>query len=236
MTNLHFIPPVIAHRGASAIAPENTLAAFRLAHEAGALWVECDVKLTRDGAPIIMHDDTLDRTTDGKGNVADMDWADVQKLDAGVWFDARFRGERVPQLAEALRFILDHDMRLNLEIKPCPGRAQATAMVALIETAKLWPPYYAPPVISSFNEKALAIAAQLHPHWPRSFAFEGWNSDWRASAARVGAEALTVNAEILTSDRMHVLAQTGLAVLAYTSDDPLRAKQLLNEGAMIEAL
>src|SRR5580658_7344129 len=99
---ISFHPPVIAHRGASAQAPENTMAAFRLATESGAKWVEFDVHLTQDGVPVIMHDDTLDRTTDGKGKIADASWADVQKLDAGSWFDKRFKGERVPHLDEVL--------------------------------------------------------------------------------------------------------------------------------------
>src|SRR4051812_26195793 len=91
-----FIPPLIAHRGASSEAPENTLAALKLARGRGANWVEVDVKLTQDGVPILMHDDTLERTTDGTGKVADTSWATIQTLDAGSWFDKKFRGERVP--------------------------------------------------------------------------------------------------------------------------------------------
>jgi len=246
MTHPRFLPPAIAHRGASAIAPENTLAALRLAHAAGAPWVEFDAKLTRDGVPILMHDDTLNRTTDGEGKVADINWLDIQKLDAGSWFASRFRGERVPLLAEALEVVLEQNMRLNLEIKPCPGRAKATAMVTMIETAKLWPDDRPPPLISSFDEEALSIAAQLQPHWPRSFAFEDWRDDWRDVATRVNAEALTVDADLLTREHMHVLAQSGLAILAFTVNDPQRAKELLGEGvsavfcnnpkAMIDAL
>src|SRR5882672_3455210 len=119
---LAFRPPVIAHRGARASAPENTMAAFRRAYEDGAKWIEVDIKLTHDGIPIIMHDDTLDRTTDGKGPVADMLWDDMQKLEAGNWFGPGFAGERVPRLSEVLHFVLEHNMRINMELKPCPGR------------------------------------------------------------------------------------------------------------------
>src|ERR1700753_901417 len=111
------LPPVIAHRGISLEAPENTLAALKLAAKSGAQWVEFDVKLTRDGVPILMHDETLDRTTDGSGKVADTDWADIQKLDAGSKFDGRFRGEKIPHLAEALRCMLDAGLRPMIELK-----------------------------------------------------------------------------------------------------------------------
>jgi glycerophosphoryl diester phosphodiesterase len=226
-----FLPPVIAHRGASALAPENTLSALRLAHASGARWVEFDVKLTRDGMPILMHDDTLNRTTDGKGGVADIKWADMQKLDAGGWFKPHFAGEPVPYLGEALRVVLESDMQLNLEIKPCPGRAQATAMVAIFETSKIWPEDRPPPLISSFDEEALSIAAQLQPHWPRSFAFEKWRSDWREAAAAAKAQALTVDADLLTREHMPELVSCGLAILPYTVDDAKRAKQLIADGA-----
>jgi len=225
-----FHSPFIAHRGASANAPENTLTAIRLAHDEGAAWVEFDVKLTEDGVPILMHDDTLSRTTDGKGPVAAATWADIQKLDAGGWFDARFKGEHVPHLADALHLVLDCSLQLNLEIKSCPGRAKVTAMVALIEAAKIWPHDRPPPLISSFDEEALTTAAQLHPEWPRSFAFEDWREDWREAAMRAGAKALTVDADLLTPERLPVLAQSGLNILAFTVNDPARARGLLSQG------
>jgi glycerophosphoryl diester phosphodiesterase len=230
MAHLAFHPPLLAHRGASADAPENTLASIRLAREQGAAWVEFDVKLTHDGVPILMHDDTLERTTDGKGNVADTIWADIQKCDAGSWFNAHFKGEKVPHLADAVRAVLDCGLHLNLEIKPCPGRAKATAMVALIETAKLWPHDRPPPLISSFDEEALATAAQLHPEWPRSLACEEWRENWPNVARRFGASALTIDVNLLTPVRLSQLVQSGLAILPYTVNDAARAKELMAQG------
>ncbi len=95
---------VIAHRGASHDAPENTIAAFALAHEMGADWFELDCYLTRDNVVVVLHDDTLDRTTDGEGPIAVQDLADLRVLDAGSWKDARFAGEPLPTLGEALDF------------------------------------------------------------------------------------------------------------------------------------
>jgi glycerophosphoryl diester phosphodiesterase len=108
---------VIGHRGASAYAPENTLASFALAKEMGADWFELDSTLTRDGQVIVIHDDTLDRTTNGKGPVADMTLAQLKQLDAGAWKDPKFAGERLPTLAEALDLARKRRIGVYLEIK-----------------------------------------------------------------------------------------------------------------------
>jgi glycerophosphoryl diester phosphodiesterase len=228
--DFQFLPPVIAHRGAGCDAPENTLAAFRAVPALGASWIETDVKLTQDGTPILFHDDTLDRTTNGKGNVADMVWADLQKLDAGSWFSPSFADQRVPLLAEAVRYFLDNNLRLNLELKPCPGRTRATVMVALIEMAKLWPHDHASPLISSFDIEALAIAAQLHPDWPRGLLLDKWREDWGGLMRKVTARSLHMKEDQLTQDRVQQLVSAEVPVLAYTVNDPARAKELLHWG------
>jgi glycerophosphoryl diester phosphodiesterase len=229
-SRLDFTPPFIAHRGTRTRAPENTMPAFLAAHEAGAAWIETDVKLTADGVAILFHDDTLDRTTDGHGDVADAPWADIQKLDAGTWFDSGFRGTRVPLLADLLAFARVTGMRLNLEIKPCPGRAQATAMVTLMEVAKAWPVSMPPPLISSFDIDALMAAAQLHPDWPRGLLLDEWRPDWRELVERTGARTINVNADILTRDRIEDLCGSGLQLLCYTVNDPVVAGELLRAG------
>lgn len=228
--SLVFHPPVIAHRGACAVAPENTLASFKAAQEQGAVWIETDVKLTHDGVPILMHDKKLNRTTNGRGNVADTNWDEIEKLDAGSWFDASFAGERVPRLTEALRFILDHNLRINLEIKPCPGRARSTTMVTLIETAKLWPLDYPPPLISSFDIEALTIAAQLHPEWPRGLLLDGWTDEWPALMAQTQASAIHPDARDLTPKRLAALRQADFPVLAHTVKNVKQARELLQAG------
>lgn len=227
---LNFQPPVIAHRGASAMAPENTMAAFRLALEQGATWIETDVKLTHDGVPILMHDDTLDRTTNGKGSVADQDWAKIQPLDAGAWFDSSFKGEHVPQLGELLRFALDNNLRVNLEIKPCPGRTRSTTMVTLIETSKIWPADHPPPLISSFDIEALTIAAQLHPEWPRGLLLDKWHDNWAELIAKTQASLLHMSARALTPSRLQQLRASSLPVITYTLNDPRRVHDLLQAG------
>ena len=100
-------PLVLAHRGASAYAPENTIAAFRLAHELGADGIELDVQLTRDKIPVVIHDDTVDRTTDGKGLVRELTIAEIARLDAGTWKTEDFAGEGIPTLAQVFEALSD---------------------------------------------------------------------------------------------------------------------------------
>jgi glycerophosphoryl diester phosphodiesterase len=225
-----FIPPVIAHRGSSARAPENTLAAFEAAFADGAKWVEADIKLSSDGMPILMHDERLERTTNGRGAVADMNWADIRKLDAGRWFSPAFANTPVTAMAELLAFACATNLRLNLELKPCPGRTQATVMVALIEAVKLWPETAPPPLISSLDVNALMIATQMHPGWPRGLLLDEWREDWPDVVAQTQASTLNIREELLTSDILAQLRGASLPVLAYTVNDPARARHLLQNG------
>lgn len=225
-----FDPPVIAHRGARSDAPENTLAALRLAREQGANWVEFDVKITQDGVPILMHDETLERTTNGAGAVAETDWNVIAKLDAGKGYDARYAGEAVPRLSDALRVALECNLNVNLELKPCLGRALATTMVALIEASRVWPDSRQPPLLSSFDVESLVIAAQFQPHWPRSLLLDAWREDWRDLVTAIQASAIGIDEALLTPQRVVSLAESHLPILAYTVNDPARAKELLGMG------
>ncbi len=123
---------VIAHRGASAYAPENTLAAFSLAADMGAHWFELDCTLTKDGEVIVIHDDTIDRTTGVEGVVAEMTLAELKRYDAGSWFDAKFAGERLPMLGEALDLGKDRRIGVYIEIKDSDDdRALNSQLMAL---------------------------------------------------------------------------------------------------------
>jgi len=177
-----------------------------------------------------MHDDTLDRTTSGRGPVASLAWKDLQLLDAGSWFSPSFSNTRVTSLAELVAFCAASDMRLILELKPSPGRTQATVMVALIEAAKLWPKDMPPPVISSFHADALLIAAQLNPDWPRGLLLEEWQDDWIKTATLTQASTVTFKADLLTPERLEILRDSPMPVLAYTINDSARAKELMAAG------
>jgi glycerophosphoryl diester phosphodiesterase len=132
MAELIIDPPLIAHRGASAYAPENTLAAFIKAQQLGVRWVEFDVMLTRCGEVVVIHDETLERTTDGVGEVSHYPYSYLQTLDAGSWFGAQFKGEKIPTLKEVLVFLAQHSMCVNVEVKAQAGLRR------FVESLRCW--------------------------------------------------------------------------------------------------
>jgi len=223
-------PRVIGHRGAKATAPENTLAALRQSVAEGASWVEFDVKLTADGHPVLIHDETLERTTNGKGKVAETSLADIRALDAGSWFGRRFAGEKVPTLEEALELMSGLAMGFNLEIKPCPGREAETAKVALACVRKLWPGFLAPPVISSFKHDALAAAREAAPELPRGLLAERLPADWKRLAEELGCSFIHPGARALTREDVAAVKAAGFPLLVWTVNDPARARELVAWG------
>ena len=224
------LPKVIGHRGAAAHAPENTLAGIRKAAALGVRMIEFDAKLTADGVPILMHDDRLDRTTDAKGPVREMTLACVRTLDAGAWFGPAFRGEPVPTLAEALDLCLSLGLSVNLEIKPCPGRAVETAKVALAVAHDTWPADRPPPLVSSFERASLETALRVAPDWPRGFLFDRLPKDWMDHVAALRPATLNTSHRRLTAALAKQLKATGLPLLAYTVNDPKRARTLFGWG------
>ncbi len=230
MTSPLNIPRIIGHRGAKATAPENTLAGIRQAKTEGASWVEFDVKLTSDGHAVLMHDETVERTTDGRGFVRQMTLAELRKLDAGVRFGPTWRGEKVPTLIEALALMAELDMGFNLEIKPCPGREAETARVALADVAAHWSAERPVPVISSFKPAALAAAREAAPHLPRGYLAETLPPDWAVRVAQF--DCLTVHPcwRALTRAQIAAAKAGGHPVLVWTVNEPARARELVAWG------
>lgn len=225
------LPRVIGHRGAKRYAPENTIAGLVTAARQGARMVEVDVKLTRDRVPILMHDDTLDRTTDGTGPVAEWDFAEIAPLDAGSHLHEDFAGERVPTLAAALEVCRRLDLAINLELKPNPGEAETTALVALTLARTLWPDAAPPPLLSSFDPACLEAAKTVAADWPRGMLFWDRPADWEDIARAVGATTVNLNGERETPADVADIAQAGWPVLIYTINDPAPAQAFIDAGA-----
>lgn len=224
------LPRIIGHRGAAKHAPENTLAGIRAAAAQGVLWVEVDVKLTKDGVPILMHDETLDRTTSGKGRVEDFTYDQILRLDAGRWFGPAFLGERVPTLVDALDLVAGLDMGINLEIKPCPGRGEETAGIALTTAISAWPEGRQPPLVSSFDEAALETAMRIVPDWPRGVLIDQPRADWRDLVERLDASTINVNARREDAERVAAYRASGRPVLAYTVNTAAAATEVFGWG------
>lgn len=225
-------PPVIGHRGAARHAPENTLAGLRAAAAMGVACVEFDVRLTKDGVPVLFHDDTLERTTDGQGRLGALTLAQVRRLDAGAWFASRFAGERVPTLVEAISTLADLDLTANIELKPEEARGAATARAVLAVLRKNWPRKRPRPLLSSFDWSVLATLAAEDPGWPRGLLIRNPRQpQWRVWAARIGAAAIHCGARGLDRAGFETLRGAGLPVAIYTVNDARRARSLWKWGA-----
>jgi len=222
------LPKVIGHRGAAGSAPENTLESIRRARQLGARWVEFDVKLTADGMPILMHDDRLDRTTDGRGQVARTSYAEIAKLDAGRWFGSAFAGARVPRFEAVIELLLKLDLAANVEIKPCPGRERETAAVTMRTLRRLWPAHRERPLITSFSIASVETARDLAPEFPRGLLTWGQPDLWRRESGRLGCRSFHCSSRFLPD--IAAVRRAGLGLAVYTVNSRVEARQLLSAG------
>jgi glycerophosphoryl diester phosphodiesterase len=228
-------PKYAAHRGAGNLAPENTLAAMRVGQAHGWLMVEFDVKLSGDGVPFLLHDDTLDRTTDGHGRADALTWSELAKLDAGSWHSAAFAGEPLPTLSAIARWAIANGVACNIEIKPMPGRERDTGAAVALDAATLWRAAPVPPLLSSFSEEALAAARVAAPDLARALLVERIPADWVARLSRLACIALDVDCTTtdyreLDTGIIAAAHQSGQKVIAYTANDPHADAQLVAWG------
>lgn len=230
MPSINISPPVIAHRGASAYAPENTLAAFLKAKQLGIRWVEFDVMLTSDGEVVVIHDETVERTTNGKGWVKEQTSAALKTLDAGEWFHPQFMGEKIPLLAEVIEFLYEHQLAANIEIKGSLGHETFLAKRVLEVVAQHWRSTMIPPLISSFSLPILHAVRTLSPTTQLGLLMHEWLVNWEVLADQLDCVSVNVNEKILTKERTQKIQSTGRAVLSYTVDDVRRAQELFSWG------
>ena len=223
-------PRLAAHRGAGKLAPENTLAAFRLGHSHGYRMAEFDVKLSADGVAFLLHDDTLDRTTNGAGRADALLWRDLALLDAGAWHSPQYAGEPLPSLAAIARWTRANDMAVNIEIKPMPGRERETGAAVALDVKSLWSGADVKPVLSSFSADALDAARVAVPELPRAWLVERIPDGWREQAMRLGCVALDVKHTPLTEAVVAEVQAAGLRLATWTVNDPARVADLLRWG------
>jgi len=224
------LPKIIGHRGCADYAPENTLEGLHTAADMGVEWVELDVKLTKDDIPIIFHDDTLERTTNGSGNVKDFTLQELKELDAGSWFAEGFYGSTIPTLEEAVDVLIERDLGLNLEIKPCAGRERDTAEVALDMLSTIWDAHDQL-LISSFSYVSLEAALEVADDWHRGFLLPAeWPENWAEMAEYLRVSTINVNGNEATQEQIQTLLELQKPILAYTINDPVRARTLQGWG------
>jgi glycerophosphoryl diester phosphodiesterase len=224
------LPRWVGHRGLAARAPENTLAGIRMAAARGLRWIEIDAKLTSDGMLILLHDDRVDRTTNGTGPAAAMNFETVRGLDAGSWFDPKFAGERVPTLVEAIDLMLALDLGCNVEIKPCPGREMETAAAVAATLLKHWPATYGRLVVSSFEQAAMARFRDLAPDLPRGHLVWDRTATMIADADSLGCGSIHCAHQHLAEAAAGAVKKAGFRLVVYTVNDPAQARRLIEWG------
>ena len=224
------IPRVIGHRGAAGYAPENTLVSLEKAAALGVRWVEFDTKISADGVPVVFHDDKLERTTDGRGPVAEMPLAELQALDAGTWFGDDFAGEPVPTLGQAMATLARLGLGANVEIKASPGREAETGDAVGGVLKSDWPETLPPPLISSFDAETLAAAGAAAAEIPRAFLVFKIPRDWRPRLEDLGSAALHCQAKHLTQKKARAVLDGGFQLRVFTVNDRAEAEKLFGWG------
>ncbi|MGN7760679.1 glycerophosphodiester phosphodiesterase [Paenibacillus sp. 22594] len=217
----------VAHRGFSGKAPENTLAAIRMAIALPFVrWMEIDVQLTRDGVPVVIHDFSLDRTTNGHGKVKNMDYEHVRRLDAGSWKGRAFRGERVPSLEEVLQ-LASGRLRLNIELKTSgemyPGLEKA--VIDLVNTHGMRDEV----VLTSFDAGALQRIKELDPRFRTGLIYDARSGDPARKLTELGCSFLSISFDRLNPGLAKLLAERGVRVMAWTVN---KAKEMRRLAAM----
>lgn len=222
-------PLWIAHRGAGRLAPENTLAAFRLGHAYGYRMFECDVRLSADGLPFLLHDDDLERTTSGHGPAAALEWSALSQLDAGSWHSAPYFAEPLASLSEVVRFCHEADCALNVELKPAPGTEHDTGCVVAETLVREWRGAL-PPLLSSFSGAALEGARTAAAWLPRALLVEQVDAGCVQAALALGCVAMVVEHAQIEPQLVATVSAAGLVLLSYTVNDEPEVQRLLGLG------
>lgn len=224
------LPCWIAHRGAGKLAPENTLAAFRLGAQHGYRAFECDVKLSSDGLPFLLHDATLERTSNGQGVAGELSWNELSRLDAGGWHGRTFAGEPLASLDAVARFVIANRHALNIELKATPGQELLTGQVVGAEVLRLWAGSGLAPLFSSFDPLSLQGALQSAPEIPRGLLLDALRDGWLDEAQALDCRAVISNYRLMDRATLAQIHAAGLRALVYTVNDAQVAQTLIAAG------
>lgn len=219
-------PWIIAHRGASGHAPENTLAAFERAVELGAGFIETDLHLTRDARFVAIHDRTLERTTNGRGVVRDFTLAELRQLDAGLWFDRQFSGQQIPTLEEILAFSRKHDVVFYFEIKYETAWGMHHALVAALQTAE----NAARSIVLSFDPETLLTLRRLDASVMTGLLAEKAQPDLIRAALDIGARQLCPHSDLVTRELVEQAHRADLHVVTWTVNDAEKMRAAIDAG------
>jgi len=224
------VDEVQAHRGASSVAPENTIAAFRAAREQGARWVELDVALLGDGTLAVIHDPTLDRTSSAKGSLAGIGRSDLDGIDAGAWFGPQFRGEKLPTFEQALVALGELGLNVNVEIKQHAHHKSLEQLTGAVHAALQQRNRQTQVMISSFDATALAAMGQLDSDYALAMLWNDLPSDWQTVLAAIPAKAIHLNYRHLSFAILEATRSRDIMVRAWTCNSPEKLAPFWAEG------
>jgi glycerophosphoryl diester phosphodiesterase len=195
---------------------------------------ECDVKLSSDGVPFLLHDDTLERTTDGQGIAGQKTWNELQKLDAGRWYSATqvqdISGEPIPSLGSIAGYCIENNFDLNIEIKPTTGTGQQTGKVVAQHAARLWHNAARKPLLTSFTPDALQAALDAAPELPRGLLLHELWTGWLETGLMLDCRAIICNHQLWDSSSVTQAKSAGFKTLSYTVNDQAEVDRLLALG------
>ena len=223
-------PTLFAHRGGGVHAPENTLAAIKTGHVHSYAAVEFDVKLSGDSVAMLMHDSTLERTTNGRGRVADMTMAELETLDAGAWHSEAFRGEQIPRFSAVARYLHGLGLMANVEIKPCEGLEAETGKMVAELCVELWRDRFVKPLVSSFSLEALKAARAAAPELPIGLLVKIPGEQHLGVLESLGCVSLHCHHQHIRADLVRLFHRHGYRVMTYTVNEPERVGELLAMG------
>lgn len=224
------VAKIIAHRGASSVAPENTLAALQKAFELGATWVEADVRLTLDNQPVIFHDADLSRCTNGRGPVRKTPYAVIAGLDAGSWFNPQYAGEKVPTLDQWLQAAARQGCGVILDLKGGWRDAKQLADQVSVALSRHWRSDLPRPLISSDSPACLRAVAAHQLGWNLAYIMQKQKRGWVKVVEKLHCVAVHLDHEFLSERWLNQLKKHKLHIAAYTVNDPVRAQQLFDWG------
>ncbi|WP_326183374.1 glycerophosphodiester phosphodiesterase [Virgibacillus halodenitrificans] len=217
---------IYAHRGSSLLAPENTMAAFQLAFQQGAQGIETDVQLTKDNIPVLIHDERVNRTTNGKGYVKDYTFQQLKQLDAGAWFNTEFAGATVPSLEEFLKWFGGKPLTLNIELKN--NKIDYKNMESIVYDLLYSYDLLDRTILSTFNPNSVERLRKISQHLNCALLRSRRKKQLITYAKELGANAIHIKYRLLSNSLVQQCKQQGLQVRVYTVNHPRQIKRCLD--------
>lgn len=227
-------PAIFAHRGASGTHPENTMAAFEAAVRLGADGIELDVQMTKDGEIVIIHDETVNRTTNGKGAIERMTYTEIAELDAGSWFHPKFAGEKILTLDEFLTWATGNNMQINIELKTnkVPYHGIEQKVLELIDIYNM----RGRVIISSFNPNSIGRVIELDPYIAVASLVWRIPREAVAVAKKLGLTAMHTQVSFALSEYGREAIDSGMMLRLYTINDVKEWNRVKRSSVPVEAI